>query len=136
MNALITSRKSAPLIAATMVLALGYGALCSTARAGNLTRVTIVADVPQVSVSFADVNLSSTEGAATLYQRIAAAASEACDASYQYDESRFARIRTLKCAQHAVRNAMKKIGVPLLVAVYNAHSNKPLPGRTILARNH
>jgi UrcA family protein len=134
MNAQITSRKSAALVATTALVALGYGAFCAAANAAPVSRVTVVANVPQVSVSFADLNLSSVQGAATLYQRIKAAASSACERSSRNEVDAFGQIRTLKCAQRAVRMAVKKNGAPLLIAVYNAHTSTPLPSRTILAQ--
>jgi UrcA family protein len=126
MNTQITYRKSASLVAITL-LALGYSGFCAAAGAGTGPHVS-------VSVSYADLNLSSTQGAATLYQRLESAASTVCQKMHRYDVSIFASLRIAECAQHKVREAVKKLGAPMLVAVYNAHSSKPLPSRTILAQ--
>ncbi len=60
-----TTRKTELPVAAALLIALAYGALPAPAHAG---------DIPRVTVSFADLNLSNHLGAVTLYRRIEVAA--------------------------------------------------------------
>ena len=125
MNTQISSRRSTSLVMATMLVALGYGAVSAAADADN---------VPQVVVSYADLNVSSPQGAAALYRRINAAASSVCEQSHSSDYRVDSPILLRKCEHRALRDAVNKVGGRLLIAEYNAHNRKPLPQRAVVAQ--
>jgi UrcA family protein len=80
---------------------------------------------PQVTVSYADLNLSSTQGAEALYRRIKSAAGEVC---YPHDERNLA-VMTLRraCIQKAISDAVTHVGSRTLIAVYNTHEGRSQP---------
>jgi UrcA family protein len=66
---------------------------------------------PSVTIRFADLNLNTTAGARTLYQRISGAAHLVCGPDGRgFDEQREWR----GCYQQAVRNAVAQVHSPLL----------------------
>jgi UrcA family protein len=73
-----------------------------------------------VKVSFADLDLSTNAGAATLYKRIQIAANQVCGS---YNERRGMKFYQdwKTCRSQAVANAVAKVDRPTLTAV---HSNK------------
>jgi UrcA family protein len=72
-----------------------------------------------VKVSFADLNLSSEAGAATLYQRIRGAARTVC--SPNPGERPPERYRDWKqCYETAINNAVGKVNSPLLSALHSS----------------
>jgi UrcA family protein len=83
------------------------------------------ADVPQVVVHYADLNLASPRGANALYSRIRAAAERACRA-LDGRELR-SKIQMQECVTTAVADAVTKVGHPAVVAIYNAKHPSPLP---------
>jgi UrcA family protein len=82
-------------------------------------------DVPHRLVKYGDLNVSSPEGAATLYARIRIAAAEVCRS---FDSREFATQNNLKfCVHKAIADAVKKVDQPELYAVYNAKSGTSKP---------
>jgi UrcA family protein len=72
-----------------------------------------------VKVSYADLNLSSEAGAATLYQRIRSAARNVC--SPEPGERPLERYRDWKqCYETAINNAVGKVNSPLLSALHGS----------------
>lgn len=103
--------------------------LCSvavqTARADEPAR--------QVKVSYADLNLSSTQGAEKLYRRIKNAAGEVC---YPREERNLALMATRRaCIHTAMSDAVTHVGSPTLVAVYNSHDGRSQPLQVALSDN-
>jgi UrcA family protein len=122
MKRLIASNKLPRVVTAAILgaLAFGCGAVCF---AGDN------ADVPHAVVKIGDLNLSSPDGAATLYSRIHAAAYEVC-ISFDTDKRDLPDpIGLDACVHNAVRNAVAKVGQPALSAIYNARNRDPLPIR-------
>ena len=79
----------------------------------------------QVKVSYADLNLSSTQGAETLYRRIKSAAGEVCYPGEEMNLSLMAKRRA--CIQKAISDAVMDVGSPTLIAVYNTHEGRSQP---------
>lgn len=77
-------------------------------------------EVPSVTVSYADLDLSTPFGAQTLYQRIKRAASKVCAplASKQLARAMLWR----DCYEQAVANAVTTINRPTLTALHRASS--------------
>lgn len=118
MRSLSMSTKRPRLLTAAVfgALALGFGAVSVAAD---------TADAPHVAVSFADLDVSTSPGAATLYGRIAAAAGKVCaiydtDADplfLQYDS------RHTACIHDAIARAVSQIGIHELLVVFNARNH-------------
>jgi UrcA family protein len=108
----------------SMTLASGLVTLLSlssigvqTARADDSPR--------QVKVSYADLNLSTTQGAEALYRRIKSAANEVC---YPREERTLALMANRRaCIQKAISDAVTHVGSPTLTAVYNTHEGRSQP---------
>ena len=67
-------------------------------------------------VHFADLNLSTNEGAQTLYKRIRLAASEVCIGA----DSRYGNAEYRKCMTKAVDDAVAKVNRPTLKVVHDS----------------
>ncbi len=75
--------------------------------------------VPSKAVSFADLNLNSAQGAATLYQRIQAAARSVCLTNGS--ERQLERITSQQtCFDQAVARAVRQVNSATLSAYYSA----------------
>jgi UrcA family protein len=87
-------------------LCLGYGmaALSGAAAAEEAA--------PSEVVRYADVNLSTPEGARILYRRIQAAASRVCQFDAIVDRHLMDVQKT--CYRHAIDEAVKQVGSPTL----------------------
>jgi UrcA family protein len=74
------------------------------------------ADLPQVHVKYADLNVDSAAGATVLYQRIRAAANEVCPTSDTRDLA--AQSAAKACRTHAIAEAVAAVRNPSLTRVY------------------
>jgi UrcA family protein len=83
-------------------------------------------EVRQIVVRFDDLNISSPRGAAALYRRIAAAASEVCSAFDLGARELGSRASVDDCVQNAISGAVTKVDRSELFAIYNAKNSKPL----------
>jgi UrcA family protein len=102
-----------------------FGVLASSLAAVCMAADSI--DTPTVTVKFADLNVSSPQGAEELYKRIVAAADQVCkdaDIDSNLNESQTQR---LACVDDAIAGAVKHLDQPRLVAIYNAKHRQPLP---------
>jgi UrcA family protein len=124
MNSMITSKPLRGLLATAILGAVTAGSTAAS-KAGDL------ADVPSVTVHYGDLNLSTPQGAATLYSRIAAAAHQVCDSGR---DDLALRQATRACIDKAVADAVVKVGHPELIAVYNAKTHRALPTTVAAAR--
>ena len=120
MKTLTVSTKPSRLITTAIFAALAFG--CGAVSiAGDWS------DVPQAVVKFGDLNLSNPQGAAALYDRIAAAAHEVCkpfDVGIR-DLALHAQLNA--CVHKAIADAVTKVGQAELFAIYNARNPQPLP---------
>jgi UrcA family protein len=73
-------------------------------------------------VSFADLNLNTTQGVDSLYRRISSAAGRVCASS----ESRESALMTVwrHCMDQAISSAVDKINNPALTAIANARTGR------------
>jgi UrcA family protein len=115
MNTLISSTGLRGLIATAI-----FGALASSFSAVSTADAS--SKPINVNVKFADLNISSPAGARVLYDRIRAAAENAC--SYYWFERDADQVR---CVHDAIANAVTKVNRPALFDVYNAKNKTPLP---------
>ncbi|MGA9334690.1 MAG: UrcA family protein [Rudaea sp.] len=113
MNTINSSGTRRALLATTIFVALASS--LSVSAAGTDTNSV------SVYVKFADLDISTSAGAAKLYARIHAAAAGAC--SYYWFKSDAVEAR---CILDATANAVADVNAPALVAVYNAKNKVPL----------
>jgi UrcA family protein len=118
MNTVTTSIKLRGLIASAIigVVASGFAAECIAVETG---------DAPQVVVHYADLNLSSPQGAAALYVRIRRAADSVCPDINLSDLA--SKARKDACVHKAIADAVITVNQPALFAQYNANNSSPLP---------
>jgi UrcA family protein len=78
-------------------------------------------DALQVKVKYADLNVSSTSGAASLYNRIRVAADTVCRPFQPLNPADLeARTIFAACVQKAMSNAINEINEPALFTIANA----------------
>ena len=116
------------LIATAIVSALASSFAVVCAAADEIETVSVV-------VQFGDLNVSNPQGAATLYERIAAAAHNVCG-SYDSNDvfHHGSRARVNVCVRKAIADAVTRVGLPELFAVYNTKNRVPLPITVAAAR--
>jgi len=103
-----------------------FGALtCSLATVCSAAE----ADPPQITVKFADLNVSNPQGAAALYARIQRAARQVCPHVDMRDLGSKGPMDA--CVNKAIADAVAKVGQPALFDAYNAHNGQPI--RIVLA---
>jgi UrcA family protein len=113
-----TSRQLPRILAATIFAAL----TCSIA---TVSFASDSADPLQVKVKYGDLNVSSTAGATTLYNRIRVAAQGVCHPLNNRDlasQKLFAA-----CVHKAMSHAVNEVDQPTLSAIYNAKSGTSKP---------
>jgi UrcA family protein len=93
------------------VLGLGY----------QLANAASPEDVPSVTVHFADLDLSHSQGVALLYRRLKGAAETVCAAQNGRDLG--SQMRFKVCWQAALSTAVTKVDQPALTAYYRAQFN-------------
>jgi UrcA family protein len=92
--------------------------LVATALIAGFATVGTAADLPQVHVKYADLNVDSAAGATVLYQRIRAAANEVCPTADAHNlESQSA---AKACRTHAIAEAVAAVRNPSLTRVYES----------------
>ena len=80
-------------------------------------------NVPSVVVHFADLDLSGSEGAAVLYQRLNRAARTACARMDNDNPDPLWHFHFRACMQGAISAAVAKLDRPALTAYYEAKTN-------------
>jgi UrcA family protein len=75
-----------------------------------------------VTVKYSDLNIASPSGAAVLYERIRAAAQNACGYFWFKTDEDEAR-----CVHNTIANAVNKVNQPALSAVYDAKHKTSAP---------
>lgn len=100
--------RSAAAVAATVLLTVGP-AMADPAVASDKQAL-------QTAVRYSDLDLASSEGAATLYRRIVAAAQRVCPDSGVRDARSTQAIR--ECRAQAIQRAVDSVGSPQLAAIY------------------
>ena len=83
-----------------------------------------------INVKYADLNIATPSGALVLYERIRAAAKNACNYFWFKTDADEAR-----CVQQTIANAVTKVDQPALSAVYNAKYKISAPS-TLVSQGH
>jgi UrcA family protein len=81
--------------------------------------------LPQKTVKYSDLTVSSAQGAATLYNRIRIASEEVCSPLDHGDLSSTKHVKS--CVHKAIADAVSQVNQPALSAVYNARNGESLP---------
>ncbi len=102
---------------------LAAAAIAAVATAGMVLMVTPAradtSDSPTaVKVRFADLNLSSPQGAKVLYMRLKMAAESVCDDDDEFIDL-VQRTETERCVREAIEAAVVRVDSPQLSQVYN-----------------
>ena len=85
------------------------------AGAGSAGAATLPSDAPSVVVRYADLDITTQQGANALYRRIAAAAQRVCPDADIRDLDLSSQIRA--CQKQAIARAVQAISSPLLAAL-------------------
>ena len=127
MNTTTTSRLRAAIATVTFsALASSFAAICA---AGDSTE-----KVSEI-VQYGDLDVSSPEGAAKLYRRIAKAADNVCGVHDAPTHNLYYRASVRTCVQKAIADAVTKVGQPALLSLYNSKNRQqPLPITVASAR--
>ena len=111
----------------------GFRAVLATALvgaiAGSFAVLPAVADsfdAPQITVKYGDLNLANSQGVATLYSRIQAAAKNVC---WQDGRGVQATVQGNRCVDKAILGAVTKVNNSALSAMYGEKSGKEMPTR-------
>jgi UrcA family protein len=128
MNTMTTSTRSTHprgLIAAAILTSLisSFSAVCNAADG---------ADVPKAIVKYADLDVATPQGAATLYNRIRFASVGLCSPLNDHGDFR-AAFRWQKCVKQAIAGAVAKVNQPALAAVYAAKYGVLQPANILTA---
>jgi UrcA family protein len=91
-----------------------------TAQAADASSATVGTDVASTTVSYADLNLASQSGVATLYRRLARAADQVCGDREARSLREFAAFR--ECRAASLNRAVQQIGHPGVVALHSGES--------------
>ena len=120
----VVARRLACSAALVTAVALAVGALAQEQQRAGVRTVT---------VRFGDLDLSTTAGAKTLYQRIRGAARMVCGEDEEHELSLDSRHYRNSCFQSAVNGAVDKVHSPLLRAVHR-QSTPAAPDTAMLSR--
>ncbi len=109
-----------------MKTAIRYWLLAARAGISTAgTATTALADeLPQRTVSFSDLDLSHSAGAAVLYSRINGAAAQVCDQHGVRSLEAFTTAR--RCIDQAIARAVAEVDVPALTSLYRAKTGQPV----------
>jgi UrcA family protein len=77
------------------------------------------------AVKYTEVSVSTSQGAASLYNHIVSAAAEVCAPLAHGDLA--SRMSKNACMQKAIVDAVSQVNQPALTAVYNARNSSSLP---------
>ena len=96
---------------------------CIVAAAANVAdAATQPSDLPSMVVRYADLNITTEQGARSLYRRIVVAAQSVCPSADIRDLGRFAESRS--CQEQAIARAVQAVSSPRLAAVYAVHAKR------------
>jgi UrcA family protein len=118
----ITSTRFRGLIATAIVSALAssFTAVCAAADS---------TDAPTAIVKYGDLNVSTSQGAASLYWRIRMAAETVCRPLDGGDLA--SKMRNGACVSKAIADAVTKVDQPELFDVYNAKNTTRMPANLL-----
>jgi UrcA family protein len=84
-------------------------------------------DEPRATVQFADLDLASDSGAATLLRRIEAAAQQVCGNPHE-GQPLERQMRVQECNARAIERAVTDVGAPKVMLAYRTRHSAPSVG--------
>jgi UrcA family protein len=96
----------------------------------SIATVSFASDSPdalQVKVKYGDLNVSSTAGATSLYNRIRGAADSVCHPFRTFNPADLGALTFTACVQKAMTNAINSVNEPALFTVANAKNGTSKP---------
>jgi UrcA family protein len=126
MKTIILPKTSRCTLAAGIVgaCALGFAAMAAANDALG---------APRASIRYGDLNLTTSQGAKVLYERIIIASYAVCQSSGRDGNDNADPFALEACRKKIIADAVTKIGKPTLYALYNAKNVKPLPTPIVTA---
>jgi UrcA family protein len=114
----IWARRLTPAAGSKSFRTLAVGAIFSALAVSfaSLSGADETSSPPQVIVKFADLHISTPQGAATLYRRIHGAADDVCSRMYRITEAH--RRHKDACQQQLIANAVIRVNRPATSAVF------------------
>ena len=82
----------------------------------------VPSDVPSLTVHFADLDITTEQGAHALYRRIQSAARFVCPSADSRELERSERSRA--CQEQAIARAVQAVSSPRLAALYAVHAKR------------
>jgi UrcA family protein len=122
----ITTTSFRTLVAGAILSALALS-FATVSRADDTT-------VPQVTVKFGDLDVSTSQGAAALYRRIHGAAVSVCSRMYVDEQS--SKWHASACLQKVIGDAVTKVNRPALSAVFASKFGESAPMVLAAAGTH
>jgi UrcA family protein len=115
-------------IATTLLFSVSLGSALSVSASAE------TGDIPSVMVKFADLDISSPDGATRLYSRIQRAANSVCSPFDRRGVTAQANFRA--CVSDAIGRAVAKVGSSSLNAVYSAKTGATVRTRLATSGTH
>jgi UrcA family protein len=100
----------------------GLAVLAGLASGGAFAQEPSNANAPSVTIRYSDLNLAKPGAVQVLYRRVESAAKEVCNHGESRELSRMAAAE--RCIDQAMGEAIAKIDVPQLNALYRTKSNR------------
>jgi len=100
----------------------GLFVLAGFASAGAFAQEPTDTSAPSITVRYADLNLTEPVAVEVLYRRVQMAAQEVCNHGQSRELAR--QVAADKCVHNAMNNAIQKLDVPELNALYRVKSNR------------
>jgi UrcA family protein len=120
-----THTRSLIAVAALTALISSFSAAC---KAADFT------DAPTMVVKYGELDVSTSQGAAKLYNRIRFASEQVCSPFDQGDVA--SKFRWQQCVKQAISGAVAKVNQPALSAVFTAKYGVLRPANILVADRH
>jgi UrcA family protein len=107
-----------------------------SACAMSLATMAVAADdpsAPKVNIRYGDLNLATSQGAKTLYERLISASYAVCETYGRDANDNADPLGLQKCRNKVIADAVTKVGKPMLFAVYNERNRKPMQALIVTA---
>jgi UrcA family protein len=101
---------------------VGFAVLVSGAAVAQEPTTNVTVTAPSITIKYSDLNLATPSAVEVLYRRVEVAAKEVCNHGETRELAR--QILAEKCVNEAMTNAIQKIDVPQLNALYRTKSNR------------
>jgi UrcA family protein len=104
-----------------------FAAALIAGLAGNSVAESPFTETRSSVVKFADLNLDTPKGVATLYKRIHNAAVQVCGDPSEDSVFSEVRVAQAKCVSESVARAIDSVHNPALEAYYSKKTGRPMP---------